>query len=228
MAKYDCLWLITASILLVSISTSAEATCLEDAASFAERVCGEISNKGSSELVSGSGALSVEARGLIARMLGSAEGSGSVDAAVSSFENVTREDLGKEHANVRDCREQMIVVAVRQVCPEVSTPIGLPPSKRVEVSNRIAELMETGGSIMQSFLVHDDPALIKTQYATWSAETHDYLRGIGATYAAQFDNAHAGALMPVNRSIEGGAVWAEINAKNQVLSAIMGEIRRGE
>ena len=47
---------------------SAVASCLDETAAFAERVCGEISNKGSSQLVSGSGQLSAEAKGLITRI----------------------------------------------------------------------------------------------------------------------------------------------------------------
>jgi hypothetical protein len=214
--------------LLMSPGPVRAASCLEDAASFADRVCGEISNKGSSQLVSGSGALSAEARGLIARMLGSAQASGNVDAAVTSYENVTREELAKEHANVRDCREQMIIVAVRQVCPEASNPSAIPPSNRTEVLNKIAEFMEQGEQIRQIFIQKDDPTLIKAQYATWASNTHNYLHDIGPSFAAQFDNAHGGPMLPIGKSIEGGSVWAEIGAKNQVLSAMLGEIRRGD
>jgi hypothetical protein len=103
------------TFLLVIPSTSV-ASCLDDTAAFAERVCGEISNKGSSQLISGSGQLSAEAKGLIARALGSAQGDAKLDAAVSSYENVVREELAKEHANARDCKIKMVGVAVAQVC----------------------------------------------------------------------------------------------------------------
>lgn len=102
---------------LMFFPSIAFASCLEEAAGFAERVCGEISSRGSSQLISGSGELNAEAKGLIARMLGSAQGDAKVDAAISSYENVTREALSSEHANVRDCRMRMIEVAVKQVCP---------------------------------------------------------------------------------------------------------------
>jgi hypothetical protein len=75
---------------------------------------------GSSQLITGSGELSAEAKGLIARMLGSAQGSASVDEAVSTYENVAREELAKEHANVRDCRVHMVDVAMKQVCKQAT------------------------------------------------------------------------------------------------------------
>lgn len=54
---------------LMFFPSIAFASCLEEAAGFAERVCGEISSRGSSQLISGSGELNAEAKGLIARML---------------------------------------------------------------------------------------------------------------------------------------------------------------
>lgn len=106
------------AFLLIFFPSVAFASCLEEAAGFAERVCGEISSRGSSQLISGSGELNAQAKGLIARMLGSAEGDAKVDAAISSYENVAREQLSSEHSNVRDCRMRMIETAVKQVCPE--------------------------------------------------------------------------------------------------------------
>jgi hypothetical protein len=53
-------------------------------------------------------------------MFGSAQGDAEVEAAASSFQNVKREELAKDHANVRDCRMRMIEVGVKQVCPESS------------------------------------------------------------------------------------------------------------
>jgi hypothetical protein len=102
------------------------ATCLDDAAAFSERVCGELSNRGSSQLVTGSGELTAEARGLVARMLGSAQGSAAVSGAVSTYENVTREQLATDHANVRECRERMVDVAIKQVCKQGAENNGSP------------------------------------------------------------------------------------------------------
>jgi hypothetical protein len=107
---------VVASCLLMLLPFGALASCLDEAGSFSERICGEISNRGSSELISGSGALSAEAKGLIARMLGSAQGDVKVDAAVSTYNNVIRDELAKEHANARECKVKMVDVAVAKVC----------------------------------------------------------------------------------------------------------------
>jgi hypothetical protein len=110
---------IVLGFLVAALSASTVfATCLDDAAAFSDRVCGELSNRGSTQLVTGSGELTAEAKGLVARMLGSAQGSGTVTAAVSTYENVTREELATDHANARECRERMAEVAVKQVCKQ--------------------------------------------------------------------------------------------------------------
>lgn len=114
-----------AGLWATSTSLSALASCLDETAAFAERVCGEISNKGSSEYISGSGDLSAEAKGLIARML-SAQAGANFDAVISSYENVVHEELAKEHANARECKIKMVKVAMAQVCPKsldmITTP----------------------------------------------------------------------------------------------------------
>jgi hypothetical protein len=120
-------------------------SCLEEAAGFAERICGEISNRGSSQLISGSGALNAEAKGLIARMLGTAQGDAKVDAAITSYENVTREALSSEHANVRDCRMRMIEVAVKQVCPEAPVK-----KDRSKIMQNLEQYYANGNAIRQA------------------------------------------------------------------------------
>lgn len=110
---------IVLALLVTAIDARAVfATCLDEAAGFSARVCGELSDRGSSQLVTGSGELTAEAKGLVARMLGSAQGSAAVSGAVSTYENVAREQLATDHANVRECRELMVDVAVKQVCKQ--------------------------------------------------------------------------------------------------------------
>jgi hypothetical protein len=107
--------------LLTALPSSAFATtCLDDAATFAERICGELSNRGSSQLITGTGELSAEAKGIIAKMFGSAQGAANVSEAVSSYENVAHEELAKDHANIRDCKARMVDVAVKQVCKQAA------------------------------------------------------------------------------------------------------------
>jgi hypothetical protein len=107
---------------VVSISTTSStlASCPDDAAAFAERVCGEISNRGSSQLITTSGELTAEAKGLVARMIGSAQGGANFNDTVQTYENVAREELAKDHANTRDCRAHMADVGVKQACKQAT------------------------------------------------------------------------------------------------------------
>jgi hypothetical protein len=120
--------------LTIATTSPAPAMCLDDAATFAERVCGELSNRGSSQLITGSGQLSAEAKGIITRMLGSAQGEAKVNEMVSTYENVAREELAQEHANVRDCRSHMIDIAVQQVCKQAADAMP-PPGVNVSGSS---------------------------------------------------------------------------------------------
>src|SRR5947209_1994213 len=105
-------------IAIVSLlgSQAAIASCLDEARSFAHGVCGEISNKGSSRLVTGSGELNAEGKGLLRTLLGSAGGSLKGETHFSEYENVLREQLGTELVNVRECRGKMAEVAIKQTC----------------------------------------------------------------------------------------------------------------
>ncbi|MFH1345956.1 MAG: hypothetical protein ABIL01_32840 [Pseudomonadota bacterium] len=98
------------------VSPDAIASCLDDAEIFAGRVCGEISNRGSSRLVTGSGELNAEAKGLLRSLLGSAGGELKGETQFSVYENVLREQLGPELVNVRDCRTRMVEAAIKQAC----------------------------------------------------------------------------------------------------------------
>jgi hypothetical protein len=103
-------------LALTLISSWACASCLDEAARFAERICGEIKTGGSSQLVSGSGELTVEAKGIIARLFGAARSDAKVEAATSSYENVARQELAKRLSERQGCAERMVTVATAQVC----------------------------------------------------------------------------------------------------------------
>jgi len=108
---------ITLLVIFLALTTSAAvADCLTDAAAFANRICGEVSNRGSSRLVTGSGELNAEARGLIRRLLGSAGGEFKGETEFTSYENVLREQLASELVNVRECGVRMAEAAMKQVC----------------------------------------------------------------------------------------------------------------
>jgi hypothetical protein len=154
------------AVALMFPPSIAFASCLEEAAGFAERVCGEISSRGSSQLISGSGGFNAEAKGLIARMLGTAQGDAKVDAALSSYENVAREELTKEHANVRDCRIRMVEVAVKQVCPE--TPVKKDRSTTIQP---IQQFYAAGSAIYQNINV---PNVTDTQIDALTGEANKW------------------------------------------------------
>ena len=88
----------TAMLSLVSLcawTTWAEAACLEDAATFALRICGELAQKGKSTLVTGSGDLSAEAKGILTRVLGSAGADFKTGAEYKTYEGLVQEGDGE-------------------------------------------------------------------------------------------------------------------------------------
>lgn len=84
---------IAAAFLALSIAPVG-ATCLEEAALFATRVCGELASRGRATLVTGTGELNAEAKGIISRILGSAGGEFKAGAELSTYEGLVREQLG--------------------------------------------------------------------------------------------------------------------------------------
>jgi hypothetical protein len=112
-------------LFLVMTARSAIADCLDEATIFARNICGEISSRGSSRLVTSSGELNAEARGLLRSLLGSAGGELRGETQFNAYENVLREQLGPELVNVRDCRIKMAEAAIKQACerPEKSGKI---------------------------------------------------------------------------------------------------------
>jgi hypothetical protein len=109
-----------AHIWVVGLGTclcqSASASCLTEAADFAQRICGEVKTRGSSALIGANGDLTAEARGLVRQYLGSAGGSFQGQTEFTAYENVLREQLAGELVNVRQCGIQMAKAAMDQVC----------------------------------------------------------------------------------------------------------------
>jgi hypothetical protein len=91
-------------------------SCLEQVATFAERVCGEIQRSGVSQVVEANGQLKAEVSGIVSKVVGS--GGGSVNGKVlrESYENVLRQDLSKELFNIRECRIKMVEVGRAEAC----------------------------------------------------------------------------------------------------------------
>lgn len=112
---------LVASVMMFSSVQRASASCLAEAAEFAQRICGEVKTRGSSSLVSANGELNAEAKGLIKQFLGSAGGALQGQTETAAYENVLREQLGAELVNVRQCGIQMAKAAMDQVCVKAPT-----------------------------------------------------------------------------------------------------------
>lgn len=108
--------LCTLYFLAVLAPLPSVAACLDEAATYADRICGEIANSGSSSFVDASGDLTAEASSIIRRVLGKAGGSINVAVLKSEYENVLREHLADELKNIRGCRERMESVARKEAC----------------------------------------------------------------------------------------------------------------
>ncbi|NOJ46074.1 hypothetical protein [Bradyrhizobium archetypum] len=112
---------VVVSLLTFSNVQHASASCLAEAADFAQRICGEVKTRGSSSLVSANGELTAEAKGLIKQFLGSAGGTLQGQTEITAYENVLREQLAGELVNVRQCGIQMAKAAMDQVCIKAPT-----------------------------------------------------------------------------------------------------------
>lgn len=102
--------------IIAAIPGWAAADCFEDAARFTRSICGEIVTRGRSTFITTNGQLTAEGRGLITRMLGSAEGSMRGQVDIKEFENVLQEHLANDRADARACSVQMGRVSLERAC----------------------------------------------------------------------------------------------------------------
>lgn len=114
--------LLVVTLLLISSTGICRADCLKTAGDFAVRICGDIQRIGSSSIVEGGGELKASVSGVVRRALGEAGGSFSGKAVSDAYENVLREDLGKELFDVRQCRQKMAQVGIEQACGKINGP----------------------------------------------------------------------------------------------------------
>lgn len=103
-------------VLASLISRSASASCLTDAADFAQRICGEVKTRGSSTLIETDGQLTAEAKGLVRQFLGSGGATLQGQTEFSTYENVLQQQLAGELVDVRQCGIQMAKAAMDQAC----------------------------------------------------------------------------------------------------------------
>jgi hypothetical protein len=99
--------------VLALSTTPCQATCLDEAYAFADKVCGEIQRGGSSRLLSASGGLSAEAKGLLSRFVGSANADVNGEVIEKTFEGVLQEQLGTERDAARNCRSDVAKFALK-------------------------------------------------------------------------------------------------------------------
>ena len=72
-------------------------------------------------MLTASGKLSVEAKGLLSRFVGSAGADVNGEAVEKSFEGVLQEQLGPERNSARQCRSEMAKFVTSEVCKNSST-----------------------------------------------------------------------------------------------------------
>ena len=106
---------------IASLAESAGAACLDEAAAFARKVCGELSSRGSSNLVTTSGELNAEAKGILHRFIGSASGEICGKTQIETYEGVVRDQLTQARFNELNCRSEMAKIAVAQACQKPIT-----------------------------------------------------------------------------------------------------------
>jgi hypothetical protein len=90
---------------------------LQEVASFANTICGDIEKTGAKSTVDANGKLDATIGNIVTKVIGA---SGSVNvsgrALEQSYKGVLQDQLGTELFNVRKGREEMVAVALRQVC----------------------------------------------------------------------------------------------------------------
>jgi hypothetical protein len=107
---------------------SAAATCLDDVANFAIRICGDIANSGTSTVVDANGNIDASISNIIKMVVGGASTSINGHILYDTYVGVARDQLAGVHFSDIDCRQKMVNIAVAQVCQIVPPPP--PPPQR--------------------------------------------------------------------------------------------------
>lgn len=98
-----------------------------------------------------------------------------------------------------------------------------PPPGPVQV---LVEFVERGLAIRNTFMQDNEPIRIRTDRAAWVKAVEEYLsRNLEKVHLVKFKAARGDGLYPVNRSAEGGGLWADLGGKIDVLNKIIDEIR---
>jgi hypothetical protein len=90
----------------------------------------------------------------------------------------------------------------------------------------LAEFVQEGSKIQADFLNTDDAGAIDQRYKVWESKVEKFVNdNLGVIFLVQFTSVHGGASQPVNHSMIGGAIWAEIQAKIVALNSIIQDLR---
>jgi hypothetical protein len=107
---------VTLLYLLLGVTAAQAESCLDDVASFALKICGEIANSGSRTIVDANGNLDANVSSIVRRVIGGGNASINGQMLYETYSGVLREQLSGAQFNVLDCRQKMVDVAVKQVC----------------------------------------------------------------------------------------------------------------
>lgn len=104
------------ALALAIVPSVPQADCLDRVTAFAQTICGDIEKSDFSQVTEGNGQLKAEVSGIIRRVVAGGEADVNAKMLRDSYENVLRQDLGKQLFNARDCRMKMVNVGKGEAC----------------------------------------------------------------------------------------------------------------
>ena len=106
------------AIYLFHADAATAATCLDDVAAFAQRICGEIASSGNDVSVDANGNVNAGVSNIIKRAVGGASAEMNGHVIYNTYTGVARDQLAGVQFNVIDCKQKMVAVALVQLCPD--------------------------------------------------------------------------------------------------------------
>jgi hypothetical protein len=109
--------------------------------------------------------------------------------------------------------------------PTVSIRRQQDPERKSKI-DRLAYYVIEATEIEDNFIKSDDTSAIKSGYSSWYQKIYnDLIANYGPSFMSVFIGAHGNAVMPIGHSIEGGGVYAELQAKIEALNKLMDIVR---
>lgn len=110
--------------------------CLDDAAMFADRICGVISRSGSTSRSQ----VEAEIKAEIQKFAVDVQGQLNAEQIVQQYENVAQDQLQKELQDTRSCRKEMVAVAI-QICPPTPASTNTMEIRRQQAVNNVRQML---------------------------------------------------------------------------------------